>query len=110
MVHHDAKAVRISELRRAASLKLLDGDRSRDVVADNHVDVAFYDLARENLAPYVLAENLFGDGLLFVLHKFPFCGYRAFLKFSDFSEKWIKKRLRLKFECCKYEFGLDKIS
>ena len=64
MVHHDAKAVGISKLRRAASLKLLDGDRSRDVVADDHVDVAFDDLARENLAPYVLAENLFGDGLL----------------------------------------------
>jgi len=27
------------------------------------------------------------------------------LKFSDFSEKWIKKRLRVKFERCKYEPG-----
>ena len=64
MIHHDAKAVRVGELRRAASLKLLDRDRSRDVVADDHVDVAFYDLTCENLASYVLAENLFGDGLL----------------------------------------------
>jgi len=44
----------------ASGLASADGH----LLIDYPIDAVLDDLARENLAPYVLAENLFGDGLL----------------------------------------------
>ena len=77
MIHHDRKAVRVGELFCAAKLELLDRNRRRDVVADDHIDGAFDDLSRENRLAHVLAKNFLRDRLL---HKISFIS----VKFARF--------------------------
>ena len=77
MIHHDRKAVRVGEFFCAAKLKLLDRNRRRDVVADDHIDGAFDDLSRKNRLAHVLAKNFLRDRLL---HKISFVS----VKFARF--------------------------